>query len=103
MGDATNSDTLTEIHLIYKDKSKNVKITGFKLGETAPLKDGDGASQEETKERDVPSAVPSAVPSGEGGGGRTGDSVTDSRTGGKKSRKPKSKRIRVRKTRRRKH
>lgn len=134
MESATNGDTLKEIHLIYHDESKNVKITGFTLGETAPLKDdgGGGVVEEEVKEEEdvkdadnvrrkevdkaaegsisisdvvkqsMENVANTPVTPGKGGGRPTG---TDggSKRGGKKSRKPKSKRIRVRKTRRRKH
>ena len=37
MSGAANDDTLKEIHLIYQDEKKNLKITGFQLGTTELL------------------------------------------------------------------
>ena len=113
MGDVTAVEkTLKTIRLGYSDGSEK-EITNFQLGE---VKDTKSATATATA-TDVVGNVDDTPPAG--GGEVVDPTITanpdandvgdgnptggGSKKGGKKSRKPKSKRIRVRKTRRRKH
>ena len=95
---------LDSITLGYSDGSKK-KITGFKLGEVEDVKDATTAatSGEIGSDNSKNAANPTGAANPAGADNHV-DSISDGKIkGGKKSRKPKSKRIRIRKTRRRKH